>query len=108
MMLGRPSTRDIAVAARALLDARIAADLQHHQRVETALAESRADRARMHTENQAALHELRREMHTALDALHARINGLLWKVVGWQGLLIMSGLGLVGYLVTSGVPWLVR
>jgi hypothetical protein len=62
-----------------------------HQRMQQALAQQNADRLALHQENQGAI-----------DALHGRITGLIWWLVGAQGVFIFALLSAAGGLWLAG------
>lgn len=57
--------------------------------------------AKMHAENSAAIDQLR----ASIARVHSRIDGIVWKLLGWQTGLIVLGLSVLGWLLINGTPW---
>jgi len=100
-MFGRRSTRDIAVAAEATATARYDAAESHRRAVEEALAVHRNETVVMHTENKAEISNLQ----NAISKVHSRIDGIIWKIVSWQAAVMIIGLGIMGWILSNGLPW---
>lgn len=108
MQFGRRSTREIAIYNEGRLDARIEADKEHHARVEQFCRDSQATTERMHAENKASNAATNTKIDIEIGKVHARIDGLVWKIVGWQTLiitgLVVAAAAVLGWLATAG-PW---
>ena len=89
------STRDVAVAAKAITEAHIEDDREDRRLIQAALVEMRADGERKHGENRAEfvriygrLDELSEKLHTMPAKLIAVIAALMTALLGIQQLLL--------------------
>jgi hypothetical protein len=97
-MFGRESTRDIAVGGRAIALAHIEEDRLGRRAIESALAEGRDDRMRMHAENKADIERV----HQRIDGIDAKMAALPWKIITWLGALLALLTSVIGYLIQHG------
>lgn len=81
------SAAPLAAAAAATLAAHIEQYRTDKGDIRKALAEQDQERAIFHAETRG------------------RLDGLLWKLLGWQTAVLLLCISALGYLVTHGVPW---
>lgn len=112
--------RDMAVANKTLLDARILADSEHHRNVEQGLASMRTETDRRHAENGGRFAILEAKIDRSNDELHGRVTDMgnelsgkihdtAWSGVRWLSIIIgaimLIAVAMIGQLLTNGAPW---
>lgn len=116
-MIGRPSTRDIAIETQAMMTAHAAQHAADIADVRQNLALQEADRRAMfsnnqatvaanHAENKSLTASVRTEMnglgerlHARIDRIDARFNGLQWGIIGSACALITTLIGVTLSLI---------
>lgn len=113
-------TRDLAVATRAVLDARIQADLQHHRHVESALSDMlgriEAGFAAARVEREAAigrvesrLGDLEHQMDRRVEQMHGRISEMQRRAIGWvlsiSAIVIGLTIAALMWFLQRAIPW---
>ena len=49
--------------------------------------------------------EMHKEARSEISELRRMIESMTWKIVSWQGVIILLAVSIIGFLITKGVPW---